>query len=157
MKFFSSLINSMEIVFPWNTYVLVCIRIVHCVLSFSSLNKLFDKIFSKFTSMRDSQYILLIIFKFLFICMSLQPRTSIWNRIMSAVNVIASQLTSVPRPSSPAPEEPPRKRRRGAGKQKTGYVMPENRNQHVFEKCDWIIDGQYRRVPPYYYVCPLSV
>jgi hypothetical protein len=30
--------------------------------------------------------------------------------------------------------------------------MPENRNQEVFEKCDWVIDGPYRRVPPYYYV-----
>lgn len=82
-------------------------------------------------------------------CMSLQPRTSFWNRIMSVVNGITSQLPSVRRPSSPALEELPRKRRRGAGK---GYVMPENRNQEVFEKCDWVIDGPYRRVPPYYYV-----
>src|SRR5271167_1784963 len=81
-------------------------------------------------------------------CMSLQPRT-FWNRIMSVVNGIAAQLPSVHRPPSPAPEEPPRKRRRGAGK---GYIKPENRNQEVFEKCDWVIDGPYRRVPPYYYV-----
>lgn len=84
--------------------------------------------------------------------MSLQPRISFWNRIMSDVNGITSQLPAIRRPSSPIPEEPPRKRRRGSGKPKNGFVMPENRNQHVFEKCDWIIDGPYRRVPPYYYV-----
>jgi hypothetical protein len=53
---------------------------------------------------------------------------------------------------STPPTAPPRKRRRRAAKNKVGYTKPENANAALFTKGDWIIDGPYRRVPPYYYV-----
>ena len=71
---------------------------------------------------------------------------------MSLVNGLVSRSPSpLSRPSTPPLEKPPRKRRRKAGN-KSGFVKPENRNADLFEKGDWIIDGPYRRVPPYYYV-----
>jgi hypothetical protein len=71
-------------------------------------------------------------------------------------------MSVVSKGTSPAPsvvhtpvasEEPPRKKRRRAAN-KTQFVKPENRNADLFKKEDWIIDGPYRRVNPYYYVHP---
>ena len=72
---------------------------------------------------------------------------------MSVVNNLISQVPAVRR-VSPSPEErnPRKRRRKGASNNRAGFVIPEERNKEVFEKCDWIIDGPYRRVPPYYYV-----
>jgi len=67
---------------------------------------------------------------------------------MSAVENIISRSPSA---QTTTPEEPPRKRRRKTAN-KTGFVKPENRNAALFKKGDWVIDGPYRRVPPYYYV-----
>jgi hypothetical protein len=54
------------------------------------------------------------------------------------------------------PTQPPRKRRRkaNASNNRAGFTIPENIVAAQFHKSDWIIDGQYRRVPPYYYVLP---
>jgi hypothetical protein len=70
---------------------------------------------------------------------------------MSLVNKEASPSpSSVPIPA--VSEEPPRKKRRRATGNKTHFVKPENRNADLFKKEDWIIDGPYRRVNPYFYV-----
>ena len=72
---------------------------------------------------------------------------------MSVVNNLISHGPAVRR-VSPSPEErnPRKRRRKGASNNRAGFVIPEERNKEVFEKCDWIIDGPYRRVPPYFYV-----
>jgi len=49
-------------------------------------------------------------------------------------------------------QEPPRKRRRKAAANKAGFSKPENRNAELFTKADWVLDGPYRRVSPYFYV-----
>src|SRR5271170_461339 len=81
----------------------------------------------------------------------LPPQTSLWNRIKKVVNVVMSGII---RPTSPPSEEPPRKRRRKAQPNKAGYKMPslEERNAHIFREANYIIDGPYRRVPPFFYV-----
>ena len=74
---------------------------------------------------------------------------------MSVVTNLISQVPAVRR-ASPSPEErnTHKRRRKGASNNRAGFVIPEERNKEVLEKCDWIIDGPYRRVPPYYYVRP---
>jgi len=69
---------------------------------------------------------------------------------MSAVeNLVATPPQT--RPDTPSTvEEHPRKRRRKTAN-KTGFSKPENANAALFQKGDWIFDGPYRRVPPYYY------
>jgi len=82
--------------------------------------------------------------------MSLRVRSSGAKVITSIMDVQARLRT--PPPPSPKPSEPPRKRRRRKTKQ-DGFVVPlEQRNPGLFESCDWVIDGPYRRVPPYFYV-----
>src|SRR2546423_3317298 len=99
--------------------------------------------------------------------MSLQRlrNTAFWKRVMSAIDIpqppspvplsptlISSELP--PREATPPEQqsqEPPRKRRRKAGN-KQGFEKPENRNVELFAKADWIVDGPYRRVPPYFFV-----
>ena len=84
--------------------------------------------------------------------MCLRPiRLSFWTRIMSAVEKLVAPSSPVQTSTTGMPEERPRKRRRKTAN-KTGFVKPENRNAALFQKGDWIIDGPYRRVPPYYYV-----
>ena len=75
---------------------------------------------------------------------------------MSVVNKPISPLPAAHRPSPPpAAKERPRKRRRGAAcSNKVRFEVPEDRNAEVFEKCEYFIDGPYRRAPPYYYVPP---
>jgi hypothetical protein len=70
---------------------------------------------------------------------------------------LVTKEASAPPSTVPIPfisEEPPRKKRRRATGNKTQFSKPENRNADLFTKEDWIIDGPYRRVNPYFYVFP---
>lgn len=84
-------------------------------------------------------------------CMTLRIRAP-WSKII--VSSVMSEQVRLPTPPPPSPSlaEPPRKRRRRKAKQDSFVVPLEARNPGLFEKCDWIIDGPYRRVPPYFYV-----
>ena len=76
---------------------------------------------------------------------------------MSLVKNLRSPSPPPALPQSPvADAEPPRKRRRkGLAINQAGYMKPENRNADLFTKADYVIEGPYRRVPPYYYVLHL--
>ena len=83
--------------------------------------------------------------------MSLRVVRSSCAKVITSFMDIQARLPT-PLPPSPQPAEPPRKRRRRKAKQ-DGFVVPlEERNPGLFESCDWVIDGPYRRVPPYFYV-----
>ena len=83
--------------------------------------------------------------------MTLRIPTS-WAKIAASSVMSEQARPPAPPPPSPIPAEPPRKRRRRKAKQESFVVPLEARNPHLFENCDWIIDGPYRRVPPYFYV-----
>ena len=79
-------------------------------------------------------------------------------RIMSAMKDLVSSPPK--RPSSPPPpastavlEAPGRKRRRKAEMNRVGFSIPADQD---FDTVDWLFDGPYRRVPPYFYVSPQS-
>jgi hypothetical protein len=67
---------------------------------------------------------------------------------MSAVKDIVSSPPK--RPASPPEIGKQRKKRRVAAMAKNGFKVPEEQN--FIGKADWVFDGPYRRVPPYFYV-----
>ena len=89
-------------------------------------------------------------------------RRSLFTRILKAIRTCSKIPLFSPKPPRAMterpptelhPSEPPRKRRRKvATNTRAGFKIPENTEASLFRKTDWIIDGIYRRVPPYYYV-----